>query len=92
MLRKPRNARTGRLTDWKFFVQIYLVRERVAHFSVISNTARVVHWFDDVALCHVDVVPVYESTRPRILRRDPRVRQMDRRLQGLHHRPTVPLC
>jgi len=25
MLRKPRNARTDRLTDWKFFVQIYLV-------------------------------------------------------------------
>jgi len=25
MLRKPRNARTGRLTNWKFFVQIYLV-------------------------------------------------------------------
>lgn len=24
MLRKPRNARTGRLTDWKFFFQIYL--------------------------------------------------------------------
>lgn len=24
MLRKPRNARTSRLTDWKFFVQIYL--------------------------------------------------------------------
>jgi hypothetical protein len=26
MLRKPRNARTDRLTDWKFFYQIYLVR------------------------------------------------------------------
>jgi hypothetical protein len=26
MLRKPRNARTDRLTDWRFFVQIYLVR------------------------------------------------------------------
>jgi sodium/potassium-transporting ATPase subunit alpha len=25
MLRKPRNARTDRLTDWKFFIQIYLV-------------------------------------------------------------------
>jgi sodium/potassium-transporting ATPase subunit alpha len=25
MLRKPRNARTDRLTDWRFFVQIYLV-------------------------------------------------------------------
>ncbi|KAJ7833982.1 calcium ATPase transmembrane domain M-containing protein [Mycena leptocephala] len=24
MLRKPRNARTDRLTDWRFFVQIYL--------------------------------------------------------------------
>ena len=26
MLRKPRNARTDRLTDWRFFFQIYLVR------------------------------------------------------------------
>lgn len=26
MLRKPRNARTERLTDWRFFFQIYLVR------------------------------------------------------------------
>jgi sodium/potassium-transporting ATPase subunit alpha len=25
MLRKPRNARTDRLTDWRFFIQIYLV-------------------------------------------------------------------
>jgi len=25
MLRKPRNARTDRLSDWKFFIQIYLV-------------------------------------------------------------------
>ena len=25
MLRKPRNARTDRLTDWRFFFQIYLV-------------------------------------------------------------------
>lgn len=25
MLRKPRNARTDRLTDWRLFVQIYLV-------------------------------------------------------------------
>ena len=26
MLRKPRNARTDRLTDWRLFFQIYLVR------------------------------------------------------------------
>ena len=26
MIRKPRNARTDRLTDWRFFIQIYLVR------------------------------------------------------------------
>ena len=25
MARKPRNVRTDRLTDWRFFVQIYLV-------------------------------------------------------------------
>ncbi len=25
MLRKPRNARTDRLTDWRFFFQVYLV-------------------------------------------------------------------
>lgn len=25
MQRKPRNARTDRLTDWRFFIQIYLV-------------------------------------------------------------------
>lgn len=25
MLRKPRNARTDRLTDWRLFFQIYLV-------------------------------------------------------------------
>lgn len=30
MLRKPRNARTDRLTDWRFFVQIYLVSRHVA--------------------------------------------------------------
>jgi sodium/potassium-transporting ATPase subunit alpha len=28
MVRKPRNARTERLTNWKFFVQIYLVCNR----------------------------------------------------------------
>ena len=26
MNRRPRNTRTERLTDWRFFVQIYLVR------------------------------------------------------------------
>jgi len=26
MLRKPRNVRTDRLTDWRFFFHIYLVR------------------------------------------------------------------
>ena len=36
MLRKPRNARTGRLTDWKFFFQIYLVRDRVNHLQAIA--------------------------------------------------------
>lgn len=27
MLRKPRNARTDRLTDWRFFFQIYFVSQ-----------------------------------------------------------------
>ena len=33
MHRKPRNARTDRLTDWRFFFQIYLVSSRptIAH-------------------------------------------------------------
>lgn len=30
MTRKPRNARTDRLTDWRLFVQVYLVND---HYS-----------------------------------------------------------
>lgn len=37
MLRKPRNARTGRLADWKFFFQIYLVRDQVNHLGAIAK-------------------------------------------------------
>ncbi len=34
MLRKPRNARTDRLTDWRFFFQIYLVRELLGNMHL----------------------------------------------------------
>jgi hypothetical protein len=67
MLRKPRNARTGRLTDWKFFVQIYFVRGRVDMLHTSLTLVRIVHWLDDVAMRHVDVVLVYEPSRAQIL-------------------------
>jgi hypothetical protein len=76
MLRKPRNARTSRLTDWKFFVQIYFVRDRVGMLHAPLTPMRIVYGFDDVALRHVDVVPVYEATRTRIPRCYPRIRQV----------------
>ena len=37
MERKPRKAQTGRLTDWRFFFQIYLVRERIGHLLGFAN-------------------------------------------------------
>lgn len=68
MLRKPRNARTDRLTDWWFFVQIYLV---CAFIWVIGLTFRFtyipVHWFDDVAWCYGHLVPLHGSARPSFL-------------------------
>lgn len=67
MLRKPRNARTSRLTDWRFFFQIYLVRHPL-HLGVIEANLKVtVHRFDDVALRDVYVVPLHASTRAAVL-------------------------
>jgi hypothetical protein len=67
MLRKPRNARTGRLTDWKFFIQIYLVGGRVDRVEGTINAVWADHGLDDVAMRHVDVVLVYEPARAWIL-------------------------
>jgi hypothetical protein len=67
MQRKPRNPRTGRLTDWKFFFQIYLVREGAAPFQEYLIPVCAVHWLNDVALRNVNVVPVHETTRAWIL-------------------------
>lgn len=49
-----------------------------------------VHGLDDVALRYVDVVLVHETAGARIPRRDSCIRQVDRRLQGLHYRSTDP--
>jgi hypothetical protein len=67
MRRKPRNHRTGRLTDWKFFFQIYLVRERTTLFQEHLIPVCAVHWVDDVALRNVNVVLVHETERAWIL-------------------------
>jgi sodium/potassium-transporting ATPase subunit alpha len=39
MARKPRNVRTERLTDWRFFFQIYLVK-LFFHFNVFMGIYR----------------------------------------------------
>lgn len=60
MARKPRNARTERLTDWRFFFQIYLVSYNFYLFTERLNSyAYKVHGFDDVALCNEHVVPLH---------------------------------
>ena len=45
MLRKPRNARTDRLTNWRFFIQIYLVRDGVFaltfHLTYVRDSSSV---------------------------------------------------
>jgi hypothetical protein len=67
MLRKPRNARTDRLTDWRLFFQIYLVS-----WSALSETwsSRVkmllVPWTNGLALRDEHVVCIHASTGPRI--------------------------
>ena len=68
MKRKPRNARRDRLTDWRFFIQIYLVRPtspRCRH-DVTYNLS-IVHWVDDVALCYEHVVFPHEAEWARVL-------------------------
>ena len=61
MARKPRNVRTERLTDWRFFFQIYLVK---LNFLIDNNVIQIycrwtVHWLDDVALRNEHVVPLH---------------------------------
>lgn len=67
MLRKPRNARTSRLTDWRFFFQIYLVRHTFYLRVNGVNLKVTVHGIDDVALRNVYVVLLHASTRVTIL-------------------------
>lgn len=67
MLRKPRNARTDRLTDWRFFIQIYLVRTHYV-FCLLVSHVRSVHWPNDVAMRNEHVVLVHvaaETALPR---------------------------
>ena len=83
MLRKPRNARTDRLTDWRFFIQIYLVRFVALSLTCIhllSPLERLVHRSYDVALCNEHVVLIYEPGTSWVLRRYPRIQQVDGRL------------
>lgn len=90
MLRKPRNARTDRLTDWRFFIQIYLVRRSPMHAKYCPQRCFPVHRADDVAVCHEHVVPIHEATGPRLPRCHPRIRQVDGRIQGLFYCPAYP--
>lgn len=59
MLRKPRNARTDRLTNWRFFVQIYLVRNGIWPVIALHLTRGIVHWVNDVAMRYEHVVPLH---------------------------------
>ena len=71
MARKPRNARTERLTDWRFFFQIYLVKLLfIIGISLNNLSSWTVHWFDDVALRNEHVVPLHVRTGSWVLRRD----------------------
>ena len=69
MARKPRNARTERLTDWRFFFQIYLVRFLFHNIlrDKIIYLFRTVHGLDDVALRDEHVVPLHVRTRSSVL-------------------------
>jgi hypothetical protein len=70
MLRKPRNARTDRLTDWRFFIQIYLVRRALSFIFYCGHTVNIkiiVHGIDDVALRHEHVVPLHVAARLTVL-------------------------
>jgi len=58
MLRKPRNARTDRLTDWRFFVQIYLF------MGLMMWPCAMAMWFfymDQQGLAFYDVILVYSK-------------------------------
>ena len=68
MTRKPRNARTDRLTDWRLFVQVYLVNDqylRIGHILIISP----VHRVDALALCNGHVVLLHATSGTLVLRR-----------------------
>ncbi|KAJ7777899.1 calcium ATPase transmembrane domain M-containing protein [Mycena maculata] len=58
MLRKPRNARTDRLTDWRFFFQIYLFT------GLMMWPCAMAMWFlymDHQGLSFYDVILVYDK-------------------------------
>ncbi|RPD55624.1 calcium ATPase transmembrane domain M-containing protein [Lentinus tigrinus ALCF2SS1-7] len=58
MLRKPRNARTDRLTDWRFFFQIYLF------IGLMMWPCAMSMWFlymDRQGLSFYDVILVYDK-------------------------------
>ena len=67
MLRKPRNARTDRLTDWKLFFQIYLVSQSVLSDALSSRVWLVpVPGTDGLAVRDEHVVCIHVSAGPRI--------------------------
>jgi len=67
MLRKPRNARTDRLTDWRLFFQIYLVSYSVPNNSLCSHVKLLlVPWTDGLAMRNEHVVCIHGSAGPRI--------------------------
>ena len=64
MLRRPRNARTDRLTDWRFFFHIYLVCPRLSYGLDLSDLHNpLVLWLDDMAMRYVYVVPLHVTPR-----------------------------
>ena len=71
MARKPRNVRTERLTDWRFFFQIYLVIFFILFMcrgiGLNNLSSLTVHWFDDVALRNGHVVSLHVRTRSSVL-------------------------
>lgn len=68
MTRKPRNARTDRLTDWRLFVQVYLVDGQYQSTGHIANHL-VVHRAHALALCNGHVVLLHGTPGPQVLRR-----------------------
>lgn len=76
MLRKPRNAKRDRLTDWRLFFQIYLVSCYVGCESTNLLSNQPVPWTHGLALLYGHVVCVYGSEWPGILRRHPDLQQV----------------